>query len=67
MPSEGYVVVLCVCLSTTILALQANRRLISDTTASVLQGHEKQCGDFAKTTALRRYGVKTSKFFFFHN
>ena len=30
---------------------------MSDTTASVLLGHEKQCGDFAETTAFERYGV----------
>ena len=30
-------------------------------TSSVLQGHEKQCGDFAETTAFERYGVKTSE------
>ena len=28
-------------------------------TASVLQGHGKQCGNFAETTAFKRYGVKT--------
>ena len=40
------------------------RRLISDTgipTAPVPEGHEKECGDFAETTALERYGVKTSE------
>ena len=30
-------------------------------TASVLQGQETKCGDFAKTTAFERYGVKTSE------
>ena len=30
-------------------------------TASVLQGHEIECGDFAETTAFERYGVKTSE------
>ena len=30
-------------------------------TASVLQGQEKQHGDFAETTAFERYGVKTNK------
>ena len=36
-------------------------------TASVLQGHEKQCGDFAETTAFERYGVKTSEKGNMHN
>ena len=30
-------------------------------TASVLQGQEKECGDFAETTAFERYGVKISE------
>ena len=50
----------CVCVSTTILGLQVTRRLMSVPTASVLQGQENQCGDFAETTAFERYGVKTS-------
>ena len=59
---DGLCVCLSVCLSTTILALQATRRLMSDIpTASVLQGHEKEYGDFAETTAFERYGVKTSE------
>ena len=57
-------VCLFVCLSTTILALQAMRRLMS---ASVLQGQEKECGDFAETTAYERYGVKTSEKANMHN
>ena len=32
---------------------------MNDTTDSVLQGQEKECGDFADTTAFERYGVKT--------
>ena len=64
MRSEGSVVVLCVCVSVclcvcvsvclcvcvsgTILGLQATRRLMS---ASVPQGLEIECGDFAKTAA----------------
>ena len=36
-------------------------------TASVLKGHEKQCGDFTKTTAFGRYGVKTSEKSNIHN
>ena len=36
-------------------------------TASVLQGQEKQCGDFAETTAFDRYGVKTSEKANMHN
>ena len=58
MRSEGYSswsVCLFVCLSTTILPLQATRAI---PTASVLQGHENVCGDFAETTAFERYGVK---------
>ena len=27
----------------------------------MLQGHEKECGDFAKVTAFERYGIKTSE------
>ena len=30
-------------------------------TASVLQGLEKECGDFAETTAFERYGVNICK------
>ena len=62
------VVVLCVrlvrlsvCLSTTILALQATRRLMSNTNSFSAKGQEKQCGDFAETTAFERYGVKISE------
>ena len=29
--------------------------------------HEKQCGDFAETTAFERYGVKTSEKANMHN
>ena len=36
-------------------------------TASVLQGHEKECGDFAETTAFERYGAKTSEKANMHN
>ena len=36
-------------------------------TASVLQGHETECGDFAETTAFERYGVKTSEKANMHN
>ena len=36
-------------------------------TASVLQGHEKECGDFAEMTAFERYGVKTSEKANMHN
>ena len=37
------------------------------TTASVLQGHEKERGDFAKTTAFGRYGMNTSEKANIHN
>ena len=59
----GLCVCLFVCLSTTILELQATGRLMSDT---VLQGHKK-CGDFAETTAFERYGEKTSEKANMHN
>ena len=54
------VVVLCVCVSTTILGLQATRRLMSDTNSFSATRARKKCGDFAETTAFERYGVKTS-------
>ena len=34
---------------------------------SIRQGQEKQCGDFAETTAFERYGVKTSEKANMHN
>ena len=34
---------------------------MSEPTASVLQGYENECGDFAETTSFERYGVKTSE------
>ena len=36
-------------------------------TVSVLQGQEKECGDFVETTAFERYGVKTSEKANMHN
>ena len=67
-------VVLCVCLpvclSTTIRGLVDYRLrggLCAIPTSSVLQGHEKECGDFAETTAFERYGVKTSEKANMHN
>ena len=33
----------------------------------MLQGQEKECGDFAETTAFERYGVKTSEKANMHN
>ena len=64
------VVVLCVCLSvclsdysrttTTLLALRATRRLMSDTNRFSATRAGKNKGDFAETTAFERYGVKTS-------
>ena len=36
-------------------------------TSSVLQGHVKYTGDFSKTTAFERYGVKTSEKANMHN
>ena len=57
MRNEGYgscFVCLSVCLSPTILALQATRA-------------RKINGDFAETTAFERYGVKTSENANMHN
>ena len=63
MRSEGY--------SSRSVCLSVCLRLFSDyrlrgglcamPTSSVLQGHEKKCGDFAETTGFERYGVKTSE------
>ena len=68
MRSEVTVVVLCVCyvcvsvcLSATILALQATRRLMNDTNSFSATRARKRCGDFAETTAFKRYGVITSE------
>ena len=65
MRSEGYStwsVCLSVCLSTTILGLQATGRLMSDTNRfSAIYKDMKKSGDFAETTAFERYGVKTSE------
>ena len=33
----------------------------------LLQWHEKECGDFAETTAFERYGVKTGEKANMHN
>ena len=63
MRSEGYSsrsVCLSVCVSATILALQATRRLMSDTSSFSATRAGKKRGDFAETTAFERYGVKTS-------
>ena len=56
------VVVLCVCLSVCLFVYYYSRTTGYEAipTDSVLQGQEKQCGDFAETTAFERYGVKTS-------
>ena len=61
------VVVLCVCLSVCLFVCQRlfshyrlRGGLCAIPTASVLQGQEKQRGDFAETAAFKRYGVKTS-------
>ena len=68
MRSEGYgscPVCLSVCLSPTILALQATRRRMSDTNS--FSATKKLCGDVAETTAFERYGVKTSEKANMHN
>ena len=68
MHSEGYgswfvcvCVCLSVCLSTAILALQAMGRFISNTSCFRTTRSSKVIGDFAETTAFRRYGMKTSE------
>ena len=60
-------VCLFVCLSATILALHATRRLMSDTNSFSATRARKVRGDFAKTTAFGRYGVKTSEKANIHN
>ena len=75
MHSEGYSsrsVCLCVCvsrvcLSTTILALQATRRLMSDTNSFSATRASKITCDFAETIAFERYSVKTSEKANVHN
>ena len=60
MRSEGYSsrsVCLSVC-AHSILGLQATRRLIIDTNSFSATRERKKCGDFAKTAAFGRYGVK---------
>ena len=61
------IVVLCVCVSVCLCVYDYSRTiyrlrggLLAILRASVLQGQEKLCGDFAETTAFERYGVKTS-------
>ena len=64
------VVILCVCLSVCLRLFSDYRlrgSLCAIPTSSVLQGHEKQCSDFAETTAFERYGVKTSEKANMHN
>ena len=69
MRSEGYKsrsvclsVWLTVCLSVCLFVSDYSRTAGYEAipAASVLQGQEKQRGDFAETTAFERYGVKTS-------
>ena len=64
MRSEGYSsrpVCLFVCLSVDDYSRTTGYEAVyAIPTASVLQGQEKQNGDFAETTAFERYGVKTS-------
>ena len=68
MRSEGYGSrSVSVCLSPTILALQATRRLMSDTNSFSATRAKKICGDFAETTAFERYGVKISENANMHN
>ena len=68
MRSEGYYTwSVCVCLSTTILALQATRRLMSNTNSFSATRARKIMCDFAETTAFERYGVKTSEKANMHN
>ena len=62
MRNEGYSS-RSVCLSVC-LPLFSDYRLrggiLAIPTASVLQGQENECGDFAEKTAFERYDVKTS-------
>ena len=61
------VVVLCVCLSVCVSVYDYSRTTGYEAAyeryqqLQVLQGQEKECGDFAETTAFERYGVKTSE------
>ena len=59
----GLSVCLSVCVSTLILALQATRRPISDTSGadSELREPEKLLGDIPEMTSFERYAVKTSE------
>ena len=41
--------------------ISSQMKIIRLPIASVLQGQEIKCGDFAETTAFERYGVKTSE------
>ena len=64
MRSEGYCtwfVCQCVCVWTTILTLQATIRLSNDTNGLSATRARKKCWDFAKTTAFKRCGLKTSE------
>ena len=47
----------CVCVSTTILGLQATGWLMSDTNSFGATRARKKCGDFAEMTAFEKYGV----------
>ena len=72
MRSEGYSsrsvsFGVCVCVSTTILALQATRRLMPYTNSFSATRARNICGDFAETTAFESYGVKTSEKANMHN
>ena len=66
MHSEGYstwsvCLSVCVCVSTTILGLQATGWLMSDTNSFGATRARKKCGDFAEMTAFERYGVKKKR------
>ena len=71
MRSEGYSslsVCLSVCLSMTILAPRATRRLISDTNSfSATKARKYIYDDLAETTAFEKYGVKTIEKANMHN
>ena len=74
MRSEGYntwsvclcvclvCVCVCVCVSTTILGLQATRRLMSDNNNFSATRARRKKGDFTDMTAFERYGVKNKQY-----
>ena len=58
---------LSVRLSLAVIALQATKQLMGDTNSFCATRERKKCAEFAETTALERYGVKTSEKANVHN